>query len=200
MENRNSYELKLDTFELENIRVSTSGLSRVIEKRMNDGYTEKAKTLLYGGMSGKLIGGCVGGIVGSVVPFVGTALGAGIGAVLGSIWTANDALDVDYTRKFDAIKQQADNALQQALSSAYHSATRQVNRLLSEMQMEVNSLLRNILTEANEDLVSQCKEINQRQKATLEEVRKDQKEVAEMTQELKAIQKSLIAFRETVKP
>jgi hypothetical protein len=198
MGNDNSYQLRLNNLEVEHIWVSTSGLGHVIEKRMNDGYLETAKTGFFGGMLGNTFGGILGGIVGSVIPVVGTMAGAGIGAIIGSIWTGSEAIKVNFNQKFDALKQQADNALQQALSSAYTSATRQINHLLSEMQMEATSLLQKILVKGNDDLVNKRSEVNQRQKATFEEVRQGQKNLAKSIEELQAIQKSLTAFRSAV--
>jgi hypothetical protein len=93
------------------------------------------------------------------------------------------------------MKQQADAALNQTLSTAYQSAAKQVNRLLTEMQMEATSLLQKILQQANEELIQKREDINKRQRATQAEVKESQQNVASWESELQGIQKSLGAFR-----
>lgn len=198
MTHGSSCELTLSTVDLTKIWVNTDKLANVINKDTDGGFFENARTSLYGGMAGVAIAGVVGGIIGSVIPVVGTIAGSWLGMTVAGLWGGSAAVAINTTHKLDALKQQADNALQQALSTAYQSSTKQVNRLLSELQMEASSVLQRVLDAVRKDLESKQVDINQRQKATLEQVKTGQKDVAELSQELQAIQKSLTAFRAAV--
>jgi hypothetical protein len=198
MTDGNSCELTLASVDPARIWVNTDKLVHVINKDTDSGFFEGARTGLYGGMAGVAIASVVGGIIGSVIPVVGTIAGSWVGMTVGGIWGGHTAVELDKTRKLEALKQQADNALQQALSTAYQSSTKQVNRLLSELQLEATSVLQRILDGIRKDLESKQVDVSQRQKATLDEVKKGQKEVAESSQELQTIQKSLTAFRSEV--
>lgn len=198
MANGSSCELKLATVDLEKVWVNTDKLAYVINKDSDGGFFEGARVSLYGGMAGVAIASVVGGIIGSVIPVVGTIAGSWVGMTVAGLWGGHAAVAINTTHRLEACKQQADNALQQALSTAYQSSTKQVNRLLSELQLEATSVLQRVLDAIRKDLESKQVDVSQRQKATLEEVKKSQKEVAELSQELQAIQKSLIAFRSTI--
>jgi hypothetical protein len=175
--------------------VNVDALLRVIEKDTSAGVFEKARNGMYGGMAGVAIASVVGGLVGSVIPVVGTIAGSWVGMAVAGWWGSTAAIEIDRTRKLEALKQQADAALNQALSTAYQSATKQVTRLLSEMQLQATSLLQKTLQQANEDLIQKRAEINQRQRATQAEVKEVQRDVASWESELQGIQKSLAAFK-----
>jgi hypothetical protein len=193
-----SCELTLATVDAGKIWVNTDKLAYVINKDTDSGLFEGARTGLYGGMAGVAIASVVGGIIGSVIPVVGTIAGSWVGMTVAGFWGGRTAVKLDETRKLEALKHQADNALQQALSTAYQSSTKQVNRLLSELQMEATSVLQRVLDAIRKDLEAKQVDVNQRQKTTLDEVKQGQKEVAQLSQELQGIQKSLTSLRSAI--
>jgi cytochrome c556 len=188
-------DLVVSDLNTEALWVSTDALERVVAKEMSGGFFEEARTSMYGGMAGIAIAQVVGGLVGSVIPVVGTIAGSWVGGVVAAIWGGRVSIEIATKQKLDAMKQQADAALNQTLSTAYQSAAKQVNRLLTEMQMEATSLLQKILQQANEELIQKREDINKRQRATQAEVKESQQNVASWESELQGIQKSLGAFR-----
>jgi gas vesicle protein/cytochrome c556/GTP-binding protein EngB required for normal cell division len=188
-------DLVVSDLNTEALWVSTDALERVVAKEMSGGFFEEARTSMYGGMAGIAIAQVVGGLVGSVIPVVGTIAGSWVGGVVAAIWGGRVSTEIATKQKLDAMKQQADAALNQTLSTAYQSAAKQVNRLLTEMQMEATSLLQKILQQANEELIQKREDINKRQRATQAEVKESQQNVASWESELQGIQKSLGAFR-----
>ena len=190
-----SADLVVSDLNTEALWVNTDALERVVAKNMSGGVFEDARSGLYGGMAGIAIAHVVGGLIGSVIPVVGTIAGSWLGGVVAALWGGHAVVENDRTRKLEVLKQQADTALNQTLSTAYQSAAKQVNRLLTEMQMEATSLLQKILQQANEELIQKREDINKRQRATQAEVKEAQQNVASWESELQGIQKSLGAFR-----
>ena len=188
-------DLVVSDLNTEALWVSTDALERVVAKNMSGGVFEDARSGLYGGMAGISIAHVVGGLIGSVIPVVGTIAGSWLGGVVAALWGGHIVVETDRTRKLELLKQQADTALNQTLSTAYQSAAKQVNRLLTEMQMEATSLLQKILQQANEELIQKREDINKRQRATQAEVKEAQQNVASWESELQGIKKSLGAFR-----
>lgn len=190
-----SADLVVSELNTDALWVNTDALERVVAKETSVGFFDEARTTMYGGMAGIAIAQVVGGLVGSVIPVVGTIAGSWVGGIVAAIWGGRTAIEITTKQKLDAMKQQADAALNQTLSTAYQSASKQVNRLLTEMQLEATSLLQKILQQANEDLIQKREDINKRQRATQAEVKQAQQNVVAWESELQGIQKSLTAFR-----
>jgi hypothetical protein len=185
-----SYELKLGSEKAENIYVNTDMLQILIGK---DTDAFDIKSLARSGLTGSAIVTTIGGILGSVIPGVGTAVGVFMGAVAVAWWVKSDLEDKD-DKELDSLKQQACGALQLALSTAYQSSTRHVNRLISDLQSEATEVLQLIIKSVHQEFEAKQAELNKRQKATSEEVRQDQQNLAKCKSELESVQKSLTAF------
>lgn len=191
-------ELSLASIDPKEVWVNTDRLAHVINKDTGGDWFEDTRTAMYGGMAGAGIAAIVGGVVGSVIPIVGTIAGSWLGITIAGCWGGMKATQIDRTRKLDSLKQQADGAFQQALSMAYQSATREVNRLISDLQSEATSAIQRILKSAQADIEAKQAELAQRQKSTNEEIQAARKKLAEQEQALGSMRKQLLGFQQAV--
>jgi len=198
MSEKPDHEITLSNIDANNLFVNTSAIDRIVNKQMDGSFFDEARIGLYGGMAGVAMASIVGGLIGSVIPIVGTIAGSWVGMAIAGAWGGHKAVELDTSRKLESLKQQCDNALQQALSSAYQSATKQVTKLITDIQSEASSRLQKILVQANDDLVQKRNELSQRQMTTHQELKQSQSAVANWSAELDGIQKSLTAFRATL--
>ena len=144
------------------------------------------------------IAGVVGGVLGSVIPIVGTIAGSWFGMMAAGAWGSIMAGEIVDSQKLESYKRECYGALQQALGSAYQSATSQVNILISDMQAEASSLLQKMMQQANENLVKTRNDLNQRQKATQQDIALGHKTVDSHLIELATLKKSLESFHAAV--
>ncbi len=192
------YDLSLTTLDPNKLWVNTAAIDRAITRETGMGFFESARTTMYGGIAGVTIAAVIGGIVGSVVPGVGTIIGSHAGAMVASVWGAYAATAIVDNQKLDAYKRECFGALQQALGSAYQSATSQVNIMISDMQAEASSILQKLMQEAGENLLKVRNDLNQRQRLTQQEIMQEQKDVAGFVKELDTIKKSLESFHSAI--
>jgi translation initiation factor 2B subunit (eIF-2B alpha/beta/delta family) len=109
-------------------------------------------------------------------------------------WWVKSDLDERKTKELESLIQQACGALQAALTTAYQSSSRHVNRMISALQTEATDALQNIIKSVQADFENKQAELDQRKKATIEEVKQGQQELAKISLELQSIQKSLTSF------
>lgn len=190
--------LVLDSGENGNIMVNTSVVNRLVTNQIESSFFEATRTGLYGGFAGVAIASVAGGIIGSVVPVVGTMVGSWVGMSVAGLWGGHEAVKVDLDRKLKAMQQQADGGLQQAFASAYQSATKEINRLLTDIQNEAASSMKKLLNEANADLAKRRQEVAEQAQASQKEVIEKKKLFAALQGELTTMEKSLVAFRKTL--
>jgi hypothetical protein len=191
-------DLTLATIDPEKLWVNTGAIDRAVARDVGGGFFEGARTTVYGGMAGVAIAGVIGGLLGSVIPVVGTIAGSWVGMTLAGLWGGVAATAIVDNQKLDGFKRECYAALQQSLSSAYQSATSQVNILVSDIQAEATSLLQKALQQANENLLKTRGDLNQRQKATQQEILQGQKIVAGFVMELDVIKKALDTFNSAI--
>ena len=183
-------ELKSSSSTAINIYVNTDMLEMLIGKDEN---SLKLKDFARSGMTSVGLVGVIGGILGSPVPIVGTAVGIFMATAIAGWWIKTE-LDDKKTRELEALKQQACNALQQALSTAHQSSSKHVTRLISDIQSEATAALQLIVKSVQQGFEAKQAELTQRQKTTLEEVRKGQQDLAKWNAELQLIQSYLTKF------
>lgn len=193
-----SAELSLSAIDPKEIWVNTDKLVYISNKDTDSSVFENARTLMYGGMAGAGIAFVVGGVVGSVIPVVGTMAGSWLGVAIASCWGARAAVNINNSHKLESLKQQADGAFQQAIATAYQSATREVNHLISDLQSEATSALHRILKSAQADIEAKQAELAQRQKSTREDIQAAGKKLTEQDQALKSVRKQLLGFQQAV--
>lgn len=181
-----------------NLTVNANMLQRLTTRQIEGSFFESTRTGLYGGMAGVAIASLVGGIVGSVIPVVGTIAGSWVGMTIAGLWGGREAVKLDMTRKLEALKQQADHGLQQAFASAHQSATKEISRLLADLQSEATSAIQKVLNEANTDLTRRRQEVAQRNQASQKEVSAKKKLFTALAAEVDSMEKSLLTFRNTL--
>lgn len=180
------------------IMVNTSTIQKLMIHQIEGSLFEATRTGLYGGMAGVAIASIVGGLVGSVIPVVGTITGSWVGITIAGFWGGQQAIALNAGKELKALKQQADHGLQQAFASAHQSATKEINRLLADIQSEATATMQKVLHEANADLTRRRQEVAQRTQATQKEVSEKKKLFTVFEAEVDSIEKSLIAFRSTL--
>jgi hypothetical protein len=187
-----SSELRIgrETQQPSEIYVNTDMLELLIGKETD---APDYKAIARSGLTAYAVASTVGGIFGSVVPVAGTVIGSCMAAAAVTWWVKSD-LDERKTKELESLIQQACGALQAALTTAYQSSSRHVNRMISALQTEATDALQNIIKSVQADFENKQAELDQRKKATIEEVKQGQQELAKISLELQSIQKSLTSF------
>jgi hypothetical protein len=190
--------LKLSETDNSDLRVNTSAIGRVVAKDTSDGFFADARTAIYGGMAGGTIAFVIGSTIGSVIPVFGTIVGGWVGLTLASLWGAHQNIEIDITKKLDALKRESYAALQVAMASASQAASAKINSLMSEIQMEATSFFTRMISRSSEDLTKKRQELAETQKASQKDIQERKKKHGASSSELDRVAQTLKDFQASI--
>lgn len=167
--------------------MNTHALERAIESAQNSNLFSEMRTGFYGGMAGAAIASAVGGIIGSIVPGIGTIIGSGVGMMIASIWGGRAAVNIQQEQELKVCKNEACNALAQAIASAYTQIQTHLEQLLNSIKQNTKQSITDYVRKRRDELKEQQELIRSRALMDNGELQKRTDEVRKLERELAVI-------------
>lgn len=173
--------------------MNTQALERALASASNSSMFSSLRTGLYGGIAGMTIASVAGGIIGSIVPGIGTIIGSSVGMIIASAWGGSAAISIQTEQELKACKNEACNALAQAMSSVYTQIQSHIEQVLSSIRQKTKQSITEYVRKRRDELKEQQEEIRNR-------AQMDNAELQKRTQEVRMLEREIAVIIQKVQP